>query len=221
LAKDIIIFGLGQIAELAAFYFKHDADRRVVAFTVDGAFLSGDHFCDRPAVAFEDVVRDYPPADYDMFVAVSYAKLNALRASKVAEATAKGYALTSYVSSRAQTFPGFSHGANCFILENNVIQPFARIGANVTLWSGNHIGHHAAIGDNAFLASHIVISGGVDVGDSCFIGVNATVRDHVRIGARAIIGAGALVLADVPERSVIAPSATEISKVPSDRIRRI
>jgi acyl-[acyl carrier protein]--UDP-N-acetylglucosamine O-acyltransferase len=38
-------------------------------------------------------------------------------------------------------FPGFELKENCFILEDNTIQPHAQIGANVTLWSGNHVGH--------------------------------------------------------------------------------
>ena len=52
-----------------------------------------------------------------------------------------------YVSSKASVWPGFKPGENCFILEDNTMQPFVVIGDNVTLWSGNHIGHHARIGD--------------------------------------------------------------------------
>ena len=132
-----------------------------------------------------------------------------------------GYRLASYVSSRATVFADLSHGDNCFILENNVIQPFARIGANVTLWSGNHIGHHAVIEDNAFLASHVVVSGGVRIGAACFVGVNVTIRDHLTIGERCVLGAGALVLEDLPAGSVVAPRGTEVSRVPSHRLRRI
>jgi hypothetical protein len=48
---------------------------------------------------------------------------------------------------------------NAFILEDNTIQPFVRIGPNVTLWSGNHIGHHSTVEDHVFIASHVVVSG--------------------------------------------------------------
>ncbi len=91
----------------------------------------------------------------------------------------------------------------------------------MTLWSGNHIGHHSEIAEDCFIASHVVVSGGVTIGPRCFIGVNVTIRDHVKIGADCVIGAGALVLADIPDSSVISPGATEISKVPSHRLRRI
>lgn len=112
-------------------------------------------------------------------------------------------------------------GDNCFILEDNTIQPFVKIGNNVTLWSGNHVGHHSVIEDHCFLASHIVVSGRVRIGRSCFIGVNATFRDHVDIGEKSIIGAGALILSDVQPEGVYIGNATERSRVPSRRLKNI
>ena len=143
-----------------------------------------------------------------------------MRAKKCTEAKAKGYELVSYVNSKISAFPDFNCGENCFILEDNTIQPFARIGNDVTLWSGNHIGHHATIGDHCFLASHIVISGGVEVGEYTFIGVNATLRDHIKVGPRCIIGAGTL-CGRRRRRRRFSPPATERSKVPSSRVRNI
>ncbi|MBV9361620.1 MAG: acetyltransferase [Betaproteobacteria bacterium] len=219
--KPLVIFGAGDIAEVAHFYFTRDAKAQVAAFTVDSAYLKQPSFCGMPVVAFEELARAFPPAAHDLFVAVSYAKLNAVRAEKCAAAKALGYKLRSYVSSKATVWESFEPGENCLILEDNTLQPFVRIGANVTLWSGNHIGHHARIDENCFITSHAVISGGVQVGANAFIGVNATIRDHVKIGARAVIGAGSLVLQDVPDDGVVAAAGTELSKVPSHRLRRL
>jgi sugar O-acyltransferase (sialic acid O-acetyltransferase NeuD family) len=219
-SRKLVLFGAGDIAQLAWFYFTHDSDREVAAFTVDRAYLQGDSFQGLPLVPFEEVEQHYPPAEYDMFVAVSYAKRNTVRETKVAEATAKGYALASYVSTRLTIFPGTPVGRNCFLLEDNTIQPFVTIGDNVTLWSGNHIGHHSTIGDNCFITSHVVISGGVQVGRNCFIGVNTTVRDHVQIGDRCLIGAGSLILNSTPPGTVYVAEETHASEKPkpaSDR----
>lgn len=218
--KDVIIFGAGNIAELAAFYLTRDAGRRVVGFTVDAAYITAPAWNGHPVVPWEEVELHYPPGRAEVFVAVSYAKLNKLRRDKVAEARSKGFDIASYVSSRATIFDDFVGKPNQFILEDNTIQPFASIGENVTLWSGNHIGHHSSIADDTFIASHVVISGGVAIGPRCFIGVNVTIRDHVRIGADCVIGAGSLILSDIPDGSVLSPPATEISKVPSHRLRR-
>jgi sugar O-acyltransferase (sialic acid O-acetyltransferase NeuD family) len=219
--KPLLIFGAGEIAEVAHFYFTRDTRVTVAGFTVDAAYLKESTFCGLPVVAFEEAAAKFAPASNDLFVALSYAKINAVRAQKCAEGRARGYRLASYVSSKASVWDGFKAPENCFILEDNTLQPFVQIGDNVTLWSGNHVGHHARIGANCFITSHVVISGGVQIGDNAFIGVNATLRDHVKVGARAVIGAGSLVLEDVPEDGVIAARGTELSKVPSSRLRRL
>jgi sugar O-acyltransferase (sialic acid O-acetyltransferase NeuD family) len=219
--RQIVIFGTGEIAELADFYFTNDSPHEVAGFTVDAAFLKQREFRGRPVVAFEHVADKFPPDRFGCFVALSYARVNALRAEKVAAARARDYRIASYVSTRATIFPGFEPKENCFILEDNTIQPFAAIGTNVTLWSGNHIGHHSVIEDDVFLASHVVVSGGVRIGQGSFVGVNVTIRDHVTIGKQCVLGAGALVLEDQPDFSVVAPRGSERSAVPSHRLRKL
>lgn len=221
MTKPLILFGTGQIAELAHYYFSHDSDYNVAAFTVDSDYLCRDVYCGLPLIPFEEIAKQYPPEAYDLFVALSYSNLNTLRKEKFFLAKQKGYILASYISSRATVLTEQSIGENCFILEDNTIQPFTVIGNNVTLWSGNHIGHHSTIHDHTFVASHSVVSGGVDIGEQCFIGVNATLRDHITIGDRCVIGAGALLLADAEPDGVYIGSATERSRVPSSRLRRI
>lgn len=219
--RPLVIFGSGDIAQLAHYYFSTDSNYEVVAFTVDSHYIKESLFCGLPVVAFEDVCRYYPPESNDFFVALSYSKLNALRKEKFLAAKERGYKLVSFISSRATVLNNGQIGENCFIFEDNTIQPFVRIGNNVTLWSGNHIGHHSVIHDHTFLASHVVVSGGVEIGEQCFIGVNSTLRDHITVGDRCVVGAGALLLADAAPEGVYVGVASERSKVPSTRLRGI
>ena len=219
--KPLVIFGSGDIAQLAHYYFSTDSNYEVVAFTVDANHIKESEFCGLPVVAFEDVAKNYPPDSYDIFVALSYSKLNAIRKEKFFAAKEMGYKLVSYISSRASVLNEERIGENCFIFEDNTIQPFVTIGNNVTLWSGNHIGHHSIIHDHTFIATHVVISGGVEIGEQCFVGVNATLRDHIKVGDRCVIGAGALLLTDAEPEGVYLGSATERAKVPSKRLRAI
>ena len=219
--KPLVIFGSGDIAQLAHHYFSTDSNYEVVAFTVDANYIKESEFCGLPVVAFEDVAKKYPPDSYDFFVALSYSKLNAVRKEKFLAAKEMGYKLVSLISSRATLLNEGLIGENCFILEDNTIQPFVRIGNNVTLWSGNHIGHHSVIHDHTFIASHVVISGRVEIGEQCFVGVNVTLRDHIKIGDRCVVGAGALLLEDAEPEGVYMGTATERSKVPSTRLRGI
>src|SRR6516165_10578295 len=107
---------------------------------------------------------------------------------------------------------------NTFIMENNVIQPYVRIGQNVIMWSGNHIGHHTEIADNCFIASHVVVSGSVKVGRNTFIGVNATLRDNITIGASNVIGAACLILEDTPDEAVYRGQPATLARVPSSKL---
>jgi len=221
MSRPLVIFGSGDIAELAHYYFAKDTDHRVAAFTVDAPFIKSDSVRGLPLVPFDEVAKLYPPSDHDFFVALSYTKLNALRREKYLAAKQAGYKIASYLSSKATILNEGAIGENCFILENNTIQPFVTIGHNVTLWSGNHIGHHSVIEDHAFIASHVVVSGGCRIGEACFIGVNVTLRDHITVGARSVLGAGALVLSDVEPEGVYLGTQTERSRVPSTRLRQI
>lgn len=219
--KPIVIFGTGPIAEVAKYYFSGDESRSIAAFTVDGRFVEADTFCGESVVPFEELPARFPPDSHDLFVALGYTKLNSVRRQKFEEATALGYTLPSYVSPRATILNDQQIGANCFILEDNTVQPFVRIGNNVTLWSGNHIGHHSVIDDHVFIASHAVVSGNCRIGEASFLGVNATLRDSISIGSRCVIGAGALILSDAEDDGVYMGTATERSRVPSSRLRGI
>jgi sugar O-acyltransferase (sialic acid O-acetyltransferase NeuD family) len=219
--KQLIIFGITDTAQLAHYYFSTDSDYEVVAFAVDAAYLMENSFCGLPVVSFDELESLYPADHHELFIAIGYTKLNQVRKEKYIAAKAMGYRLASYVSSRATVLNKGKIGENCFILENNTIQPFVVLGNNITLWSGNHIGHHSIIHDHCFIASQVVVSGGVEIGESCFIGVNSTLRDRVKIGAKCVLGAGTLILANVDAEGVYLSEATERSKVPSSRLRKI
>lgn len=221
MTREVLIFGNGQIAQVAHYYLTVEGARRVVAFTVDRQYRDAETMLGLPVVDFEEVQELYSPATHDMFIAVSFRQVNKLRETKFNEAQAKGYSLTSHVSPKAIVWSGFEVMPNTIIMEANVIQPYVRVGRNVTMWSGNHVGHHTSIGDHCFIASHAVISGSVTIREGSFVGVNVTIRDNVRIGARNVLGAGALILSDTPDNAVFMGQPTEMSKVPSNRLRSI
>ena len=121
--KKIIIFGSSEIAELAKFYFEEENKAEVVAFTVDDEYLEEDSFLGCPVVPFSELSKSFPSSKYNMHVALSYKKLNKLREEKYFQAKKLGYKLESFVSSKSVVSNKASIGDNCFILENQTIQP--------------------------------------------------------------------------------------------------
>lgn len=216
----LVLFGLGDIGQLANYYFTEDSEYEVVAFTVDRDYMEpGQTFENLPVVAFEDVEDRYPPDSHHLFLALSYAQMNKLRERKFHEAREKGYQLASYVSSRCSYLSQFPPGDNAFILEDNTVQPFVKIGDNVTLWSGNHIGHHSEIHSHNFVSSHVVISGHCVIESNCFLGVNSTIGHKVTIAAQTLLGAGAVVTKDTEPGGVYVAPRTVKLKMSSDSVK--
>lgn len=209
----IVIFGAGDIAQIANYYFEIDSEHEVVAFTVDAQFMQGERFEGKPVVPFERLTEMHPPSEVLLFIATSYRKLNKLREQKYLEAKAKGYQLATYVSSKCTYLSQHPPGDNCFIFEDNTIQPFVRIGSNVILWSGNHIGHHSTIHDHNFVSSHVVISGHCTIEPNCFLGVNATLHHGVVIARESLIGAAAIIAKSTSQGDVFLPArSTRLEK---------
>jgi len=48
----IVLFGIGQIADVAQFYLTHDSPHEAVTFTVDAAYLKEDEHRGLPVVPF-------------------------------------------------------------------------------------------------------------------------------------------------------------------------
>ncbi len=206
MARKLIIFGSGDIGQIAKYYFDVDSEYQPVGFTLDGSYVKEDNFEGLPVIPFEELLKKYRPDECDIFIALSYARMNKLRAEKYMEAKLKGYTVASYISSKCTYLSQTKPGENSFIFEDNTIQPFVRIGNNVTIWSGNHIGHHSIIDDHNFISSHVVISGHCHIESYCFLGVNTTIAHKVRIGSETLLGAGAIITKDTELQSVYVPA---------------
>ena len=192
-SKKLVIVGTGELAEIAYEYFTHDSDFQVVGFSVHKEFLSSSEMNGLPVVALENIEEKFPRSECFAFVAVPASKLNRIRTALYNEVKSKGYRLATYISSKAFVWHNARVGENCFIFEDNTIQPFVTIGNNVILWSGNHIGHRTVIEDNCFIASHAVISGYCTIESGSFVGVNSTFNDKTSLAKNSIVASGAVV----------------------------
>jgi sugar O-acyltransferase (sialic acid O-acetyltransferase NeuD family) len=218
-SKPIFIFGAGEIAQIARYYFEHLDNRKVVAYTTDREFITEAVVDGVPVVPSDELIERFPPSDFDCFIGISYQLMNQTRAAKCDAMRRAGYTLATFFHPDVRRY-NIVLGDNSFILENNTIQPFAKLGNNVFLWSGNHIGHHTTIEDDVFISSHVVIGGGATIGRGTFLGLNVTIFDHLTIGEKSLIGAGAIIGQDIPNESVVVASLNKPSSISSSMIRR-
>lgn len=201
--KEIIIFGIGKIADVIQFYMREESGLNVKAFTVDKAYITDPLFNGLPVIPFEELEKKYPPDRYSVFVALGYHDLNALREQKIKEVEAKGYEIISYIHPESGAPKDLVYGKNCFIMNNVCIHPRVVLGDDVFVWSGVMIGHHSKIGSHNWLTSATNISGNVTVGNNCFFAVNSTIGHSVYIGNEAFIGANTLVIKNLEDGKVV------------------
>jgi sugar O-acyltransferase (sialic acid O-acetyltransferase NeuD family) len=220
-AKPLVIVGDGETAQIAYEYFTCDSPLSVVSFAVEREYKSCCSLNGLPIIPLDELTDIYPPAAFQLFIAISSIKMNRVRTRLYSMLKSIGYEFATYVSSRSFVWRNVEYGENCFIFENNTIQPFVRIGNNVVLWSGNHIGHNTTIRDNVFVTSQVVVSGFCDIGENSFLGVNSTIINNITVGKDCFIGAGALIQKDANDGFVYQSVGTEPSKVGSLRLFKV
>jgi hypothetical protein len=218
---NIVVFGAGQIADVARVYIDTHGPDRIVGFTVDKAFHTADTFADRPLVPFEELEKHFPPDQVKLLGPLSYRKLNEFRTNRYLEGKKRGYSFTSFIHPHSHVYSE-KIGENCFILENNTIQPFVEIGNNVIIWSGNHIGHHTRIGDNCFVTSHNCISSNVVIEEGCFVAGVVAIDYGLTVGAQSFIGICSTIRKNLPPECVLRPrKATPSAPFSSKRMKKL
>ncbi len=169
----------------------------------------------------ENVTEKFPPSEYYAFASASSGQLNRVREKLYLKAKEKNYKFVSYISARAFIWHNVEIGENCFILEDNTLQPFTKIKDNVILWSGNHIGHQSVIDSHSFISSHCVISGYCSIGKYCFMGVNASVADNIKIKKDNFIGFGSAIGKNTEENGFYIGNPAEKKNVPAKRFCKV
>lgn len=209
---EIVIVGTGTFAEIVAEYFHKYNAGQVVALSCSPELKTESiGFNGLPILDFDELLVRFPPQTVRLFVAIGYRKMNSVRENIFNQMLGLGYEFVSFIHPSVELWDSCKIGRNCFIFEDNTLQPFTAIGDNTILWSGNHLGHHSSIGSHSFISSHVVISGSCQIGNNVFVGVNASFHDGVTVGDRSLVGAAAIVGKDIGPDSVVSPIRTSLS----------
>ena len=219
MAKQLVIVGSGQMAELFYSNFSRSTDYQVAGFAVDAQFIKGHEMLGLPLVPFDQIESHFPPSAFDVFVSIGPVRNNEIRAARFLDLRRRGYRFASYISPRAEVSADATLGANVTIGHFSAVGPWARIGDNVLIGSSSIIGHHCQVHSHAFLPAHVVMAGSVVIGERAFVGTGATIRDNVNIGEGSVIGAGATILGDVEPNSVYASPAAKPLPMRADQAR--
>ena len=195
--SNLIVFGTGQMAEAVAVYLERESDHHIVGYTIDTAFRNGQTtFRGKPVYDWEALEDHFRPENGLLFGPISYRELNKFRKARFLDGKTLGYSFLTFVHPASHVYTD-DIGVNCLILEQNVVQPLAKVGDNVMMWSNNHIGHHTVIGDHCFVTSQVGIAGNCRIGDACFFAGKSGVIDKLQIGDECIVGPDTTVMTDL------------------------
>lgn len=118
-------------------------------------------------------------------------------------AAAAGFEFVSAVHPSSVIAHSAVLGRGAAVLASAVINSGARLADNVIVNTGAIVEHDCIIGSHSHIATGARLAGAVEVGEGVHLGIGCSVRQSICIGNGALIGAGAVVIQDVPERTVV------------------
>lgn len=127
---------------------------------------------------------------------------------------AEGFGFATAIHPSAQVAREVRIGAGSVLMAGAIVNPDAGIGDHCIVNTGASVDHDCRLGDAVHVAPGARLCGGVQVGSGAFVGAGAVIPPGRRVGVDAIIGAGAVVLADVPDRAVVAGNPAQPIRSP-------
>lgn len=204
--KKLFIYGVGGLADYAAYVFENDSEFEVLGSCIEKNYLKKNMEDSQEIKVYEEIEDQLIQENIFLFIAVGN---NIVRERIYKLSKQKGIQMATYISSKASTWANLQIGDNCFIGEGSIIQPFVKIGSNSILF-GARIGHHCQIGDHVLLSGP-TIGGNVNIGNFSFLGLNSVVLQNLEIGPKNIIGMGVSIKSSTQEGEVYS-SATFIKR---------
>ena len=173
--KDLVIVGTGSFATLMKFYITQYDTRKVVAFSVEQAYINEPFFEGIPICPLERLTEYYSADVYDVLLSIGAKDMNKLRERLFHFCKEKGYHIASFVHPSCLISPDAQIGEGNIFLENILIQPFVKIGNGNLFWDHVAISHNETIGDFNTMAGGVGLSGFIKIGNNCQMAPNVAI----------------------------------------------
>ena len=210
----LLIFGNGDIANLAFVNFKNQNRYKISGFVLDKKFINKNKHNNLPIFAYETLLATHPPKNYKLFIGLGLGDLNLDRKKVFIESQNYGYELVNCLTKNCAIYSS-NIGINNLILDNVVIQPFCKLGDNNIIAPNSVIGHNSVLGSHNYIGPNVSLCGFNEVESLNFIGANSTVSGHVKIRNSNYLGPSVNVFSDIKSNKTILNKNSNILKINS------
>jgi len=114
-----------------------------------------------------------------------------------------GFAFPALVHPRATVEPSASVAEGVQVFANAYVGSEARLEPRCMVNTNAVVSHDCVVGAYTHIAPGALLAGHVHVGERTLVGMGVTTAIGVRIGSGVRVGNGAILLADVPDRTII------------------
>lgn len=199
----VVIAGAGSFATTVAQFARSRWGLSVKSFAVDPEYATEKCVNGIPIQTIDHALKFHDPVETQWLIGIVDFKRHMLGRVRVVERVlAKGHSIRGIIDPRAEVDTE-EVDSSAMVLSSAVVFPFAVVGQAAVIGAGAIVGHHSFIGDCCYLSIGVRVCGNARIGHSTFIGAGAIIRDGISIGERCIIGAGAVILANVPDNTVV------------------
>lgn len=113
-----------------------------------------------------------------------------------------GKRLLTVVHPKTMISPRSTLGVGTIAVAGTVVNRDARVGNGVILNTSCTVGHDCVVEDFAQISPGVNLGGAAVIEQGAFLGIGVKVGPEARVGAWSVVGAGAVVLRDVPPRTL-------------------
>lgn len=113
-----------------------------------------------------------------------------------------GWTLPTFVAASAVVATTVTIGRGTLLMPGVVVNAYTSIGDAVVVNTAASVDHDCEVGHAVHLAPGTRLAGTVTVGEGALLGVAAAALPGTTIGEWAVVGGGAVVIRDIPARSV-------------------
>ncbi len=146
-------------------------------------------------------IEDYLSRSQDSDRAIIAVGYNAIRV-RLANALEQTVQFANVIDPTAALLPGAALGRGILLGPQAVVHTGAHIADHVIVNTGAIVEHDCVVQEGANLSPGVRMAGRVRVDRLAFLGTGVTVAPRTHIGEGAIVGAGAVVVKDLPPRTL-------------------